>query len=127
MGHWADKEVGWAVANGVMGGVGEGRFDLGGVVPRWQIVTSLFRATRLVGESMGEGEMIGSDIFSDVLVGHEADREIGWAVESGITQGVGGGRFDPDGSVTRAQIVTFLYRLNGLLDGPVAGGGFGVG
>ena len=94
-------------------------------MPRWQIVTSLFRATRLVGESMGEGEMIGSDIFSDVLVGHEADREIGWAVESGITQGVGGGRFDPDGSVTRAQIVTFLYRLNGLLDGPVAGGGLG--
>ena len=26
----------------------------------------------------------------------------------GLLCGVGGGRFDPDGSVTRAQIVTFL-------------------
>ena len=125
VGHWADEEVGWAVSSGVMGGVADGRFDLEGVVPRWQIVTSLFRASQLVGGSVGEEEMVGSDSFVDVPVGHEADREIGWAVGSGITQGVGGGRFGPDGSVTRAQIVTFLHRLTGLVDGPVAVGGLG--
>ncbi len=43
VGHWADEEVGWAVSSGVMGGVAVGSFDLGGVVPRWQIVTFLFR------------------------------------------------------------------------------------
>ena len=125
-GHWADEEVGWAVSNGVMEGVGGGRFDLEGVVPRWQMVSALFRAFGLAG---GKGEAggvpLGSDSFVDVPVGHVADGEIGWAVASGITRGVGGGRFDPDGSVTRAQIVTFLYRLSGLLDGPVGGGGLG--
>ena len=125
VGHWADEEVGWAVSSGVMGGVADGRFDLDGVVPRWQIVTSLFRASLLVGGSVGEEEMVGSDSFVDVPVGHEADREIGWAVGSGITQGVGGGGFGPDGSVTRAQIVTFLHRLTGVVDGPVADGGLG--
>nr|MDE0501929.1 S-layer homology domain-containing protein [bacterium] len=125
VGHWADEEVGWAVSSGVMGGVTGGRFDLEGVVPRWQIVTFLYRASRLVGGYGGEEEMVGSDSFMDVAAGHEADREIGWAVESGITQGVGGGRFGPDGSVTRAQIVTFLFRLTGLVDGPVTGGGLG--
>ena len=124
-GHWADEEVGWAVSNGILEGVGGGRFDLEGVVPRWQIVSVLFRAFLLAGgEPVGVGGL-GSDSFVDVPEGHVADGEIGWAVESGITRGVGGGRFDPDGSVTRAQIVTFLFRLSGLLGGPVEGGGLG--
>jgi hypothetical protein len=31
-------------------------------------------------------------------------------VESGITAGVGGGRFDPSATCTRAQIAAFLAR-----------------
>ena len=31
-------------------------------------------------------------------------------MENGITAGVGGGRFDPNGTCTRAQIAAFLYR-----------------
>ena len=123
VGHWADEAVGWAVSNGLMEGVGGGRFDLEGVVPRWQIVSALYGAFGLAG---GKGEAggvpLGSDSFVDVPVGHVADVEVGWAVSVGITQGVGGGRFDLDGSVTRAQIVTFLSRLSGLLGGPVDGG-----
>ena len=34
-----------------------------------------------------------------------------WAVENGITTGVGGGKFDPTGACTRAQIAAFLARL----------------
>ena len=33
-----------------------------------------------------------------------------WAVENGITNGIGDGLFGPDNSCTRAQIVTFLFR-----------------
>ena len=58
----------------------------------------------------------GSEFFDDVPRGHEADRAIGWAFTNGITSGVGGGRFGPDGTVIRAQIVTFLYRTVNLLD-----------
>ena len=127
VGHWADEAVGWAVSNGVMEGVGGGRFDLEGVVPRWQIVSALYGAFWLAGGrgEAGGGVPLGSDSFVDVPVGHVADVEVGWAVSVGITRGVGGGRFGLDGSVTRAQIVTFLSRLSGLLGGPVGGSGLG--
>ena len=35
---------------------------------------------------------------------------VAWAVENGITYGVSDTKFDPNGSVTREQLVTFLYR-----------------
>ncbi len=34
-----------------------------------------------------------------------------WGAGAGITQGVGEGLFDPDGEVSRAQVVTFLWRM----------------
>jgi len=36
-----------------------------------------------------------------------------YALESGLMNGVGAGKFDPDGVTTRAQIVTMLWRLEG--------------
>ena len=38
---------------------------------------------------------------------------VSWAVSEGITDGVGGNKFDPKGTLTRAQVVTFLWRLAG--------------
>ena len=48
--------------------------------------------------------------FADVPAGSYYAQAVAWAVESGITTGVGGGRFDPAATCTRAQIATFLYR-----------------
>ena len=36
-----------------------------------------------------------------------------WALENNITAGVGDGLFGVDDSCTRAQIITFLYRVYG--------------
>ena len=36
-----------------------------------------------------------------------------WAVENGITGGIADGKFGPDQTCTRAQIVTFLYAAAG--------------
>ena len=54
-GHWADEEIGWAVANGLMGGVADRRFGIAGVVPRWEIVTFLFRLADLTDIPMDSG------------------------------------------------------------------------
>ena len=51
--------------------------------------------------------------FVDVPKGSYYEVAVGWAVEKGITNGTGNGRFSPDATCTRAQIVTFLWRAAG--------------
>ena len=59
--------------------------------------------------------------FSDVSKGDFFYDAVYWAVEQGITTGVGGDLFAPGASCTRAQMVTFLWRAAGE---PVAEGTF---
>ena len=51
--------------------------------------------------------------FTDVPAGRYFTDAVAWAVENGITTGASRTRFDPNGSCTRAQIVTFLWRAYG--------------
>ena len=62
-----------------------------------------------------DGSSLENPGFGDVPLGHWAEKPIEWAVENGITRGVGNNRFDPDGVLTRSQIAAFLYRLTGLI------------
>ena len=71
----------------------------------------------------GADDPRGSDRFEDVPVGHWADEAVGWAVENGVMTGTGEGMFHLDGLVTRAEMVTFLSRINTLLEGPANLGG----
>lgn len=48
--------------------------------------------------------------FTDVPAGADYARAVAWAVEKGVTSGVGGSRFAPGDVCSRGQIVTFLYR-----------------
>ena len=52
--------------------------------------------------------------LSDVNTSKWYHEAIDFALENGIMQGVGGGRFDPDGTTTRAMVWTMLARLNGV-------------
>ena len=52
----------------------------------------------------------GAASFTDVPSGAAYAQAAGWAVEKGIAAGTGADTFDPNGSCTRGQIVTFLYR-----------------
>ena len=51
--------------------------------------------------------------FSDVEAGRWSEASIGYAVENGYMKGVGGGKFDPEGSLTRAMVATVLWRREG--------------
>lgn len=51
--------------------------------------------------------------YTDVTESRREYKEIMDVTGKGIMQGVGEGRFDPDGEVTRAQLVTMLWRLAG--------------
>jgi len=52
--------------------------------------------------------------FEDVEEGAYYEQAVKWAVERGITNGYGSDTiFNPEGTCTRGQIVTFLWRANG--------------
>lgn len=53
------------------------------------------------------------DTFMDVPKGSYYEKAVDWAVKNGITAGTGDNYFMPDGICTRAQAVTFLWRVAG--------------
>lgn len=55
----------------------------------------------------------GENTFSDVAVTSPYYEAISWAVDHGITTGKKEGVFAPDEGCTRAQFVTFLWRMQG--------------
>ena len=100
------KAVLWAVENNITSGIGGGRFGPGGACTRGQAVTFLWRAEKSPNASAGSS-------FSDVKSGSYYEKAVDWAVSKNVTSGTGNGKFSPDASCTRGQIVTFLYRANG--------------
>ena len=54
--------------------------------------------------------------FTDVKESDYFYPAVQWGVENEITYGMGDGRFMPNGKVTRAQVVTFLWRMAGTPD-----------
>ena len=109
-GHYAEDAIGWAAAGGITTGVGNNRFGISQTLTREQMVTFLCRA---YNPPCATGAARGSDTFDDVPAGHWADASIGWAVAQGITTGVSATRFGMGQTLTREQMVTFLYRAEG--------------
>ena len=100
--RWYHAGVDFVIANGLMNGVGSGRFDPDGSMTRAMLVTVLWR---YAGQPAASGAP-----FSDVPAGKWYTRAVAWASEQGVVNGVGGGRFDPDGQITREQMAAILYR-----------------
>ena len=96
------EAVRWALSEGVTTGTGDGKFSPDTTCTRAQSVTFLFRAIGKLVDSKAE--------FSDVLTDSYYANAVAWAVENGVTNGIGDGLFGPNNSCTRAQIVTFLFR-----------------
>lgn len=105
-GYYSDA-VYWAVEHGITEGVGQSLFNPEGVCTRAQIVTLLWRTA-------GSPEPGTMNRFADVPENAYYAKAVSWAVEHGITEGVGGNCFAPDAACTRAQAVTFLFRAYGI-------------
>ena len=95
---WYEKAQLWSKDKGISDGT-----EPNAAINRAQMVTMLWR-------TMGQPAAGGAANFTDVPADAYYAQAVAWAVENGITSGVGGGRFDPDATCTRAQIATFLWR-----------------
>ena len=95
---WYEKAQNWAKDKGVSDGA-----NPNAAINRAQMVTMLWRA-------VGQPTAGGTANFTDVPADSYYAQAVAWAIENGITTGVGGGKFDPTGACTRAQIAAFLAR-----------------
>ena len=102
--YWAHEGVEFAVKRGLFGGMSETRFEPNTKMNRAMLVTVLYRF---------EGSpAAGTPSFTDVKSTQWYAAPVAWAAENGIVGGVGNGKFDPNGVVTREQIATILYRYS---------------
>lgn len=95
----------WAAEKDITDGKTSTTFAPAADCTRAQVVTFLWRA-------MGSPKpAAASNPFADVKAGAYYYDAVLWAVEKGITKGTTATAFSPDRTVTRAQFVTFLWRM----------------
>lgn len=95
---WYEKAQNWAKDKGISDGA-----NPNAAINRAQMVTMLWRAE-------GQPTAGGAATFTDVSADSYYAQAVAWAIESGITAGVGNGKFDPNATCTRGQIAAFLAR-----------------
>ncbi|MDG1410137.1 MAG: FG-GAP-like repeat-containing protein [Acidimicrobiales bacterium] len=98
--------VHWMVENEITTGISSTLYGPNLVLTRAQMVTFLWRQ---------EGSPLGYSAhgFGDVSAGSYYNGAVAWAKAEGITTGTGEFTFAPNASVTRAQLVTLLWRRSG--------------
>lgn len=94
----------WTAANGVMSGYNDGRFGPTDPVTRQQMAAVLWR---YAGSPTAEA---GEDFADEASIAAYARTAVDWARSSGVINGKEGNRFDPAGTLTRAQTAAILYR-----------------
>ena len=99
---WYNEGVMYVSQNGIMNGVGDGKFEPGTELKREMLATILWNM---------EGKPEPKDIapFLDVMSGEYYSKAIAWASENGIISGYGS-EYGVGESVTREDFASILYR-----------------
>ena len=99
---WYADYVKEAVCQKLFNGINANTFGPNQPMTRAMLVTVLWRYE---GEPGSNGTA-----FDDVPANAWYAQGVNWAAQRGIVNGVGKGRFNPNGTVTREQLTTILYR-----------------
>lgn len=102
------QAVDWSVRTGVTSGTSPTTFSPADTVTRAQAVSFLWRAAGSPEPASAESPF--TDVSDPAAYYY---KPVLWAVEQGITSGVGGGLFDPNGTLPYDQIFAFLCRAAG--------------
>lgn len=104
---WYAAPVLWASRNGYMQGYGSGRFGPDDPITRQQAAAVLWRF-------QGSPAVQAEEAFADQAeIAGYALQAAAWAKSAGVISGVPGNRFDPEASVTRAQMAVILMNCAG--------------
>ena len=99
---WAKDAINSLADQGIIKGTGPETFSPGKNITRADFAILLVRAFSLSGS--------GSDQFIDVKAEAYYAHELAIAKENGIVNGIGGNRFNPEGQITREDMMLMLVR-----------------
>ena len=108
---WFYDEVRYVFTEGLMSGVGGGKFAPNATLTRAMVVQVLYN---LEGQPKA-----GRAPFTDVDAGTWYHDAVAWAAENDVVNGMGDGTFAPDAPITREQLAAILYRY-AIYDGMTA-------
>lgn len=104
---WYAEAVRWAAAEGVVNGYGNGMFGPNDKITREQLAVMLWRYAGCPAATDQELRFTDAAEVSDYAL-----KALRWAVERGIINGYAGGRLDPQGRATRAQVAQMLMNFS---------------
>lgn len=102
-GSWYEEPVAYCYSNSLMNGTDSTTFDPDATMTRAMLATVLYRID-------GEQSISGDIPFTDVPANTWYSKAIIWAYNNHIVKGISETSFDPQGKITREQIVTMFYR-----------------
>lgn len=105
-GTWYAKPIIWAAENGIVNGVGDGKFAPNALVTREQLVAMLYRYAEKPEASNKLTDFADANKISDYAVD-----AVKWAVEQDILRGDGSPRkLRPTDHATRSEVAAMLHR-----------------
>jgi len=105
---WATGHIHYAVNHGFMAGTAPGYFSPNMPFSRAMFVAMLFNAEGAPTEPLYRTWDELADVFTDINIDAWYGRAVLWAYDAGIVGGVGGGRFDSGGPISRAMMATLM-------------------
>jgi hypothetical protein len=106
-GDWYADAVSWAAENGLVTGTSEGVFAPEANVTREQMAVILCGYAKLLGMDTTTGNSL--DQFQDGASASDwAQSALEWALHAGLLSGKDGGKLDPTGTATRAEVAQIL-------------------
>ncbi len=105
------KAVKWAEYNGITKGISASEFGIGLNVTRQQIVTFIYRYLQdgYIKINLKPAQSPAAEFFD--RPSEYAKEAVDYMRSTGIIDGMGDGKFEPDAPATRAQIAAMLVRL----------------
>ena len=106
-----------AAAKGIINGYADGTFKPDAQVTRAQFITMLYRVAGSPEVEIPEGKTEIELGFTDAdTISDEYKTAVAWGVQNGIIKGYEDDTFRPNQAISRAQMVTMLYRYLTLED-----------
>ncbi len=107
---WFAGAVSWAASQGLMDGYGAGNFGPNDSITREQLASILYRYAGVKGYGTSASAELGSFV-DGASTSSWAAGSVRWAVGSGLLTGKSGGRLDPTGTATRAEVAQILMNF----------------